>query len=291
MHKIKPILQHIKANYWPLIKSLQTGLLLATGLAGFMSARCPFMGWQITLGISGSLFLAISGSTVLNMWYDRDIDARMQRTCQRPLPSGKISPREGLIFGLVLSVLGVGWAFSLGTLYGVIVFAGLFFDVVVYTMWLKRRTAWSIVWGGIAGGMPILAGRALATGQIDWIGITLSLAVLFWIPTHILTFNMRNYQDYQAAGIPTFPSTYGFRITQLTIAVSSVIAACMMGIAAIGIGLTWGYLRLIIVLTGGLLFLALSSILNPSERVNFGLFKYASLYMLSVMLLLAAEAF
>jgi protoheme IX farnesyltransferase len=188
-------------------------------------------------------------------------------------------------------VLGIGWAFSLGTLYGAIVFAGLFFDVIVYTIWLKRRTAWSIVWGGIAGAMPVLAGRALATGQIDWIGITLSLAVLFWIPTHILTFNMRYSQDYQAAGILTFPSTYGFRFTQLTIAVSSVVAAVMMSLAAVGIGLTWGYLRLIIVLTGGLLFLALSSILRPSERVNFGLFKYASLYMLSVMLLLAAEAF
>ncbi|MES0362185.1 MAG: hypothetical protein ABUK20_14795, partial [Anaerolineales bacterium] len=80
-------------------------------------------------------------------------------------------------------------------------------------------------------------------------------------------------------------------ITQLTIAVSSVIAACMMGLAAYGIGLTWGYLRLIVVLTGGLVFLALSTILRPSERTNFGLFKYASLYMLSVMLLLAAEAF
>ncbi|MBE9474548.1 MAG: protoheme IX farnesyltransferase [Chloroflexi bacterium] len=291
MHKLGPLLHEFKKNFWPLIKSLQTALLLATGLAGFMSARCPIMGWQIMLGVSGSLFLAISGSTVLNMWYDRDIDARMQRTCQRPLPSGKISPREGLIFGLVLSVLGVGWAFNLSTLYGAIVFAGLFFDVVVYTMWLKRRTAWSIVWGGIAGGMPILAGRALATGQIDWIGITLSLAVLFWIPTHILTFSMRNYDDYQAAGIPTFPSTYGFKFTQMTIAVSSIVAAVMMGLAAYGIGLTWGYLRLIVVLTSGLLFLALSSILNPSERINFGLFKYASLYMLSVMLLLAAEAF
>ena len=158
-------------------------------------------------------------------------------------------------------------------------------------MWLKRRTAWSIVWGGIAGGMPILAGRALAIGYIDWIGIALSLAVLFWIPTHILTFSMRNYDDYQAAGIPTFPSTYGFKFTQLTIAISSIIAAIMMGLAAYGIGLTWGYLRLMAVLTGGLIFLALASILNPSERVNFGLFKYASLYMLSVMLLLAAEAF
>ena len=162
---------HIRDNYWPMLKSLQTGLLLATGMAGFMSGECPVMGWQIMLGVTGSLFLAISGSTVLNMWYDRDIDALMERTCQRPLPSGKISPRGGLIFGLALSILGVGWAFSLGTLYGAIVFAGLFFDVVVYTIWLKRRTAWSIVWGGIAGAMPVLAGRVLATGQIDWIGI------------------------------------------------------------------------------------------------------------------------
>jgi len=242
-------------------------------------------------GVTGSLFLAISGSTVLNMWYDRDIDALMQRTCQRPLPSGKISPRAGFTFGLLMSSIGVSWAFSLSPLYGAIVFAGLFFDVAIYTIWLKRRTAWSIVWGGIAGGMPILAGRALAIGQIDWIGITLTLAVLFWIPTHILTFSMRNYEDYQAAGIPTFPSTYGFDFTQITIAISSIIAAIMMGLSAYGIGLTWGYLRLIAVLTAGLLFLALASILRPSDRVNFGLFKYASLYMLSAMVLLAAEAF
>lgn len=291
MHNLRSILHHAKTSYWPLIKSLQTGLLLATGLAGFMSARCPVMSWQRLLGLTGSLFLAISGSTILNMWYDRDIDARMQRTCQRPLPSGDVDPREALIFGVMLSMLGVGWAFSMSILYGAIVFAGLFFDVLVYTMWLKRRTAWSIVWGGIAGGMPVLAGRVLATGEIDWIGIALSLAVLFWIPTHILTFNIRNHEDYQRAGIPTFPSRYGFRITQITIAISSIIAACMMGLSAYGIGLTWGYLRLMAVLTVGLILLALNSIMRPSDRVNFGLFKYASLYMLGAMLLLAAVAF
>lgn len=291
MQTTKRLFQEFRENYWPLLKSLQTALLLATGLAGFMSARCPIFSWQMVLGVSGSLFLAISGSTVLNMWYDRDIDARMQRTCQRPLPSGKITPRAGLIFGLVLSAIGVIWALYMDLLYGAIVFGGLFFDVVIYTIWLKRRTAWSIVWGGIAGGMPVLAGRALGTGQIDWIGIALCLAVLFWIPTHILTFSMRNYDDYQAAGIPTFPSTYGFKVTQWTIAISSVLAAVMMGVAAYGIGLTWGYLRLLAVLTGGLVFLALASLLKPSDRINFGLFKYASLYMLSVMILLAAEAF
>jgi protoheme IX farnesyltransferase len=291
MPRFGSLYQEFKENYWPLVKSLQTLLLLATGLAGFISGRCPVMSWQLLAGVTGSLFLAISGSTVLNMWYDRDIDALMQRTCRRPLPSGKLSPRAGLTFGLLMSLIGVAWSISLSPLYGAIVFAGLFFDVVVYTILLKRRTAWSIVWGGIAGGMPILAGRALATGQIDWIGITLTLAVLFWIPTHILTFSMRNHEDYQAAGIPTFPSTYGIEITQLTIAISSIVAAIMMGLSAYGIGLTWGYLRLMAVLTAGLLFLALASILRPSDRINFGLFKYASLYMLSAMVLLAAEAF
>ena len=291
MRIIGSIYQEFKENYWPLVKSLQTLLLLATGLAGFISGRCPVMSWQLLFCVTGSLFLAISGSTVLNMWYDRDIDALMQRTCLRPLPAGKISPRAGLTFGLVMSLIGLTWAFSLSTLYGAIVFAGLFFDVVIYTMLLKRRTAWSIVWGGIAGGMPILAGRALAIGQIDWIGITLTLAVLFWIPTHILTFSIRNYDDYEAAGIPTFPSRYGSEITQLTIAISSVSAAVMMGLSAYGIGLTWGYLRLMAVLTGGLIFLAIASILRPSDKVNFGLFKYASLYMLSAMVLLAATAF
>jgi protoheme IX farnesyltransferase len=291
MRIIGSLYHEFKENYWPLVKSLQTLLLLSTGLAGFISGRCPVMSWQLLFGVTGSLFLAISGSTVLNMWYDRDIDALMQRTCRRPLPAGKISPRSGLTFGIVMSLIGVIWAFSLSTLYGAIVFAGLFFDVIIYTMLLKRRTAWSIVWGGIAGGMPILAGRALAIGQIDWIGITLTLAVLFWIPTHILTFSIRNYDDYEAAGIPTFPSRYGSEITQLTIAISSVSAAVMMGLSAYGIGLTWGYLRLMAVLTGGLIFLAIASILRPSDKVNFGLFKYASLYMLSAMVLLAATAF
>jgi heme o synthase len=272
--------------YWPLIKSLQTGLLLLTGLAGFMSARCPATNWQTLLALTGSLFLAISGSTILNMWYDRDIDAKMKRTAQRPLPSGQVSPTEALRLGLLLATLGVGWAVALDPLYGLVVFAGLFFDVVVYTIWLKRRTPWGIVWGGISGGMPALAGRALGAGQIEWVGIVLALAVLFWIPTHIMTFSMRYFDDYQRAGVPTVPAVYGFHATRVSIALSSVLAAVMMGVAAYGIGLTVGCLRLMVVLSGGLLLLAISSMVRPSEHANFGLFKYASLYMLSVMLLM-----
>ena len=272
--------------YFPLIKSLQTGLLLATGLAGYMSASCPVTHWPTLAGLTVSLFLAISGSTILNMWYDRDIDSKMKRTHNRPLASGRVSQVEALRLGLVLSAVGVGWAVMTNPLYGLVVFAGLFFDVVIYTIWLKRRTAWSIVWGGISGGMPILAGRVLATGSLDWIGIVLALSILFWIPTHIMTFSMKYHGDYKAAGVPTFPSTYGFTVTRTTIAISSIIAALMIGIAAYGIGMTWGYLRVLVVLSAGLTALAVISLMKPSEHLNFGLFKYASVYMLSSMMLM-----
>ena len=241
--KLTAVFHKAKIKYWPLIKSLQTALLLTTGIAGYASSRCPVLNWGVLLGLSGSLFLTISGSTVLNMWYDRDIDAKMQRTCWRPLPTGVVSPREALIFGFGLSLLGVAWALALDPLFGIIVFAGLFFDVVVYTVWLKRRTAWSIVWGGIAGAMPVLAGRALGIGTIDWIGALLALAVLFWIPTHILTFNMRYFEDYKRAGIPTFPAVYGFQATRVMIAISSVLAAVSMALAAYGIGMMVGSLE------------------------------------------------
>ncbi|MEJ2559869.1 MAG: UbiA family prenyltransferase, partial [Anaerolineae bacterium] len=134
--------------YWTLIKSLQTALLLITGLAGYMSARCPVTTWRTLLALAVSLFLAISGSTVLNMVYDRDIDAAMKRTARRPLPSGQVKVNETWLLGVSLSALGVGWAFILSPPYGTIVFAGLLFDVVVYTIWLKRRTPWSVIWGG-----------------------------------------------------------------------------------------------------------------------------------------------
>jgi protoheme IX farnesyltransferase len=272
-------------------KSLQTALLLITGLAGYASTKCPVMNLSSFLAVGGSLFLSISGSTVLNMWLDRDIDAKMDRTCWRPLPSGEVEPREALILGLVLAGFGVGWALLINVLYGLIVLAGLFFDIVIYTLWLKRRTPWSIVWGGLAGGMPVLAGRALGVGHIDVVGILLMLAVLFWIPTHILTFNMRYFEDYKRARVPTFPSSYGYTMTRRTVAFSSLLAVLAIGFSSAGIGMALGGMRLLLALSIGLISMAVISLLRPSDRLNFGLFKYASVYMLFSMLLLVIEAF
>ena len=277
--------------YWQLIKSLQTLLLLVTGLAGYLSAQCPMKHWAVLLSVAGSLFLAISGSTVLNMWYDRYIDSRMSRACRRPLPSGQVDPHEALALGITLSILGVGWALAVGWLYGTLVFAGLFFDVIIYTVWLKRRTAWSIVWGGIAGGMPVLAGRALGVGRIEWVGVLMAAAVLLWIPTHIMTYNIRYAGDYRRAGVPTFPSAYGIGTTRRVIAISSLLAAISMGLAAYGIRIPVNCLYVMILLSGGLLFLVVKLALKPTEKTNFALFKYASLYMLGSMLMMGAAAF
>ncbi len=276
----------IRANYWPLIKSLQTFLLLATGAAGYLSVHPAQVIMRSVLAMLGSMFLAISGSTVLNMWFDRDIDSLMQRTCNRPLVKQSIPPRQALILGLVLSSAGILWAVALSPLYGLVIFGGVFFDVFIYTLWLKRLSPWSIVVGGISGGMPVLAGRVLALGRIDSVGLVLMAAVLFWIPTHILTFSMKYAGDYQAARVPTIASVYGFQVTRLVIAISSILAATAIALAAFWVGTSAGALRLLMVLSTGLLILALTSIARPSARLNFSLFKYASIYMLGAMLLL-----
>ncbi len=282
---IRTVTSKIKA-YVPLIKTLQTGLLLSTGVAGYMSAH-SHLHLGTLLELMGSLFLAISGSTILNMWYDCDIDTVMNRTHNRPLAAGTVTRQEALGLGLALSLLGLGWAWLLSWPYALVVFAGLFFDVVVYTLWLKRRTSWSIVWGGISGGMPILAGRVLAVGQFDLVGLLLMMAILFWIPTHILTFNLRYFEDYQTAGVPTFPSAYGIEATRAIIALSAILAAASIGVAAVMIGIQAGALRLMAVLSSGLLLLSFATVFRPSEQVNFSLFKYASIYMLTSMILLA----
>src|ERR1041384_5045144 len=274
--------------YWPLIKSLQTGLLLSTGIAGYLSSRPPF-GLPSLLGLIVSLFLAISGSTIMNMWYDRDIDARMKRTHMRPAASGQLDQKEIFVVGMTISILGIGLAFMLTSLYGLVVFGGWFFDVIVYTVWLKRRTCWSILWGGISGAMPILSGRVLAVGHVELIGILLALSILFWIPTHTLTYSMKFRNDYKNAGVPTFPETYGDRFTRITIAFSSVLAAIAISWASILIGLNAGLLSLIAVLTAVMLILAFATLRIHTDQMNFMLFRYASLYMLSAMIILAIQ--
>ena len=277
-------------DYGRLTKSLQTGLLMLTGIAGLASAPGPAAGVELWAGLVLSLLLSIGGSTVLNMVYDRDIDRIMMRTCARPLPQDRLAVREAAIFGTLLTSAGMLLAFGLDPLYGLLIAAGVFFNLVVYTLWLKRRTPWSILWGGIAGAMPIVAGRALGAGMVDAAGIALGLSVLLWIPTHILTFTLRYEDDYRRAGIPTVSRLHGSGAARRLISASSVAAAVAWLAAALALGLGPGVLRLLAVLGLGLIALAMRSALRPSTRLDLTLFKYASGFMLSGMLVIVIDS-
>ncbi len=188
-------------GYWELIKSRQTLLLVVTGLTGWLSGWREAGSAGATLAPAGrpttgplteavlmmfGLFAAISGTTALNMVLDRDIDARMTRTEDRPIPTGVVSPARATLFGGALVALGLGIALSMHSSFASVILAGVILDLLVYTLWLKRRTPWAILFGGISGGMPILAGRVLMTGRVDLLGMTLVASVLTWIPSHVV---------------------------------------------------------------------------------------------------------
>lgn len=274
--------------YWSLIKDLQTGLLMMTALAGYATGCCRNFAAPGVLAVLGSLFLAISGSTVLNMVFDRDIDALMARTAARPLPAGRISALEALLLGAGLTLAGVAWAFSLYGPFGAVVLGGVLLDVGLYTALLKRRTAFSVLFGGLAGGMPILAGRVAAVGQIDLIGIILALAVLAWIPTHIMTLGIKHAAGYRAAGVPIFPNVYGPAATRLVIAGSCILAVVFVLLGGWLVGVQAPALSALTGLGAALVCLVVLGVVWPGERLNFVLYKSASLYMLLSMVLLIA---
>jgi protoheme IX farnesyltransferase len=264
-----------------LTKQKQTILLLVTGVGAYALTLPGAIVWPQLLVGALSLWLSVSGCTVLNMVLDRDIDAKMARTASRPLPMGEVSVRSALLYGCALSLPGLGLAWSLGATFGAVVTAGFAIDFVVYTAWLKRRTPLSILVGGVSGGMPALAGRALALGEIDIVGILLAVGVLLWIPAHILTLAMRRSDEYRAAGIPAWPSVYGPTATRRLIAGSSIIGACTLFAAGWLLRVPTAALTVLALLGLTLCALAIGGLLRPSDRHDWALFKAASIYMAS----------
>ena len=204
-------------DYFALLKPRVMSLVVFSGFAGLWIA--PGAGTlHPFLGFVAMLCLAVNAGAAgaINMWYDRDIDALMQRTAQRPLPAGRVEPEQALTFGVILSVfsvmlmgLALNWIAA-----GLLAFANLFY-VVVYTMWLKRRTPHNIVIGGAAGAFPPMIGWAAVTGDISLYPIILFLIIFFWTPPHFWALSLFANEDYKRAQIPMMTVTHGARATKL----------------------------------------------------------------------------
>ena len=277
----------LKERYLPLIKSRQTFLLALTGIAGYLYQAPVPLNWQHLIGLVGSLLGTISGCTVLNMLFDRDIDCQMERTRHRPLATGQVQPHQAAWLGGALIVIGLAWAASLSMAYFTIVLAGALLNVVVYTLWFKRRSAWSILVGGLAGGMPILAGRFLAIGHLDLLGLLLALVIVCWIPGHNLTLTTLYARDYLTARVPTFINVYGQPATHIMVTLSNLVIASLALFICAKASLPDALLVFFLVASVGLVGLAGFSWLNPAERQTIVLYKYSSLYLLLSMLILA----
>jgi protoheme IX farnesyltransferase len=181
-------------------------LLLVTTVPAMLLAQrgIPPLWTVFAVLIGGAL--AAAGANTLNSVYDRDIDMTMSRTAHRPLATGQISPRAGVVYGLVLSVVSVVVIGALTNLFAAALTAvAIAFYVVGYTMLLKRRTAQNIVWGGAAGCMPVLIGWSAVTGGLTWTPVLLFLIVFWWTPPHYWPLALRYREDYEAAGVPMLP--------------------------------------------------------------------------------------
>src|SRR5690606_22438153 len=173
-----------------------------------------------------AIAIGAGASGALNMWYDADIDAVMTRTRTRPVPAGRVSPGEAMVFGLVLSAFSV---MTLGLmanwLAASLLAFTIFFYVVIYTMWLKRTTPQNIVIGGAAGAIPPVIGWAAVTGNVSLDSVILFLIIFLWTPPHFWALALFKSDDYERAGIPMMPNVAGEASTKRQIFVYSAVVA------------------------------------------------------------------
>lgn len=193
-------------------------VLVITAITSLLAATrfddTPTVAWDVSLWKLGFLTLAGAlasmGSSALNHYYDRDIDKMMDRTAQRPIPSGRLSAKSVLLYGLALSIISVliAW-FTLNPVATGMIALGIFFYVIIYTAWLKRSNASNIVIGGFAGSAASMAGWASATGSIDLLGFLVGWLVFMWTPPHFWCLAIKIREDYASVRVPMLPVLIG----------------------------------------------------------------------------------
>jgi protoheme IX farnesyltransferase len=284
-----PIAAPALGDYVALLKPRVMSLVVFTGWVGLYLAPGhlhPVLAFTAVLCIA----VAAGASGAINMWYERDIDAVMERTRNRPLPAGRMAPGDALGFGVVLavsSVLLMGLALNLVA--ALLLALTIAFYVFVYTIWLKRRTAQNIVIGGAAGAFPPLVGWAAATGQIGVPALALFALIFFWTPPHFWALALYRAGDYAKAGVPMLPVVAGARETKKQILLYTIVlwpvalAPAFLGVA----GLVYGVAAL--VLSALFTLAALRVMRDPGERAAKQMFGFSLLYLFLLFALLVVD--
>ena len=232
-------------------------LLVITAVASLYAASqlapgSPGVGYQTYIHVMVAGALASAGSSALNHYYDRDIDPRMSRTSTRPIPSGRISARAVVAYGLALSCISVVYGYVLINAASAFFIAlGIFSYVIIYTAWLKRRNTSNIVIGGIAGSAASWAGWAAATGSLDVLGFLVGFLVFVWTPSHFWCLAMKIRDEYAQAEVPMLPVVIGMhRTSKYILANTAILVPYSLMLYAFGMGMVY---TLIAAVSGGLM--------------------------------------
>jgi protoheme IX farnesyltransferase len=255
------------ADYWELLKPRIMLLIVVTTLGSLALAANGWPGSALVAWTVAGMALVSGGSSAINHWYDRDIDALMERTRSRPVASGRIAPAAALALGLVLAALGVGLlAVEVHWLAAVWGAAGFLCYVLVYTVWLKRRTPQNIVIGGAAGAVPPLAAWAAVHGSVSATAVALFAVVFLWTPPHFWALALLLEEDYSRAGVPMLPSVRGSQVSARQILVYTVLLV-VVSLVPVALGtLGWLYAGAAAILGGRFIGLALQLLRAPDDR-------------------------
>ena len=214
--------RQVASDYVALTKPKVQSLLIFTTVTTMYVAGDPSVGLVALTCVGG--YLSAGGAGAVNHWYDRDIDAAMARTADRPVPAGRVPPRAALVYGLALAALAVVvLAAFVNPLAAALSFSGFLGYTLVYTMWLKRSTPQNIVIGGAAGAVPPLVGWAAATGSLSWTAVYLFAIVFYWTPPHFWALSLLMKDEYAKVGVPMLPVVRGEAETRRQILVYSVL--------------------------------------------------------------------
>ena len=210
-------------NFYQLMKPRVMSLVIFTCVVGLIAAPVKVDFITSVLSLS-AVALGAGSAGALNMWYEADLDSLMKRTCLRPIPTGKVSKKQALIFGLVTSFISVIALYYFSNFLSALMLTlTIFFYVVIYTMWLKKLTAQNIVIGGAAGAFPPIIGWTIATGNITLEPILYFLIIFFWTPSHFWALSIYKTEDYDNANIPMLPVVAGIKTTKINIFVYGLI--------------------------------------------------------------------
>ena len=281
-------------NYYELTKPKIWYLLVFTTFGSALTASLLFnipiqpLTWILLIG---GVAAGSAAADTLTGYIDRDIDAIMDRTRGRPIPSGRVSPKNALIFGLILTAISLVFSWFINIWTFALMAFGLFDNILVYSKWLKRRSKMNIILGGFSGGAPAMIGYVAMTTQHIEIGLIMAGLVFLWIPTHIWSLALHVNKDYAKACVPMLPVVYSENKSVRVIAWTTLV---MVVFSILPFFLNqFGLIYLITACIFGVAMIALSIwlLIKPSEKASWIVFKFSSPYLTALFVAFMVDAF